>query len=58
MEALNTGKILACSQSDGNVPVFSDWVKITWSTDDISLTQCFKIYGEILSGPLALFVGI
>ena len=52
---LKTGQILACSQSDGNEPVFSDWVKRTWSMGDVSMAQCFKIYNEILSGPLALF---
>jgi len=51
---LNTGHTLAISQSVGRVPVSIDWVKITCNIGDISLQQCFKINGEILSGPLAL----
>jgi len=34
--------------------MFIDWVKIACGIGDISLQQCFKINGEILSGPLAL----
>ena len=47
--------MLAVSQSDGNVPVLSDRVKITCNTCDISSAHSFKINGERWSGPLALF---
>ena len=46
---MNTGAILAVSQSLGTIPVDIDWVKIFWSIDTISAAQCFNTIDGIPS---------
>ena len=50
------GHTVAFNQSDGSTPVSRDCIKMTFNIGNISLEQCFKINGEILSGLLALLV--
>ena len=46
--------MFADNQSGSKTPVVSDYVKIICSTGDSSSAQCFNMYEETRSGPLAL----
>ena len=49
-----TGDTMACFQSAGMVPVWSDSLKIMVRHGAIEFANCLSILGEMLSGPEAL----
>ena len=51
---LNTGIMLAVSQSFGKMPELSDWVNITCNTGATCSAQILRIHMGISSGPAAL----
>jgi hypothetical protein len=51
----NTGETFAMRPSSGTTPVSSDFWNISCSSGEISVASSFRILGDMLSGPGALY---